>query len=220
MKFLKRIIPSYSIIPALSIAVVGFLVYFATKMITDGGHHYDISLPIDHKFPFIPVFVIFYILSYVQWVTGYLTIAREEENFALRAISAEIIAKFICLAIFLILPTTMARPEIVGNDIFSKLTGLIYSADTPTNLFPSIHCLESWIIFRTSFGLKRVGRWITPVYAVFALLVFLTVLFIRQHLILDIPAGIMVGELSLYISRRFKTERVFKKLNSRFIRKG
>ncbi len=220
MKPLKRLIPTYSIIPLICMLIVGASVYFVTKLVTDGGNHYDISLPIDHSIPFIPAFIVIYILSYVQWVTGYLTVAREEETFALRAMSAEIIAKFICLTVFLVLPTAMARPEVTGNDIFGKLTQLIYSIDTPTNLFPSIHCLESWIIFRTSFKLKRVGRWIIPVYAVFALLVFLTVLFVRQHLILDIPAGILVGEISLYISRKLKTERIFKLLNSRFIRKG
>ncbi len=220
MKFLKKLIPKYSIIPVIAIIIAGASVYFVTKLLTDGGHHYDISLPIDHKIPFISAFIIIYILSYVQWVVGYLSVAREEENFALRVISAEIIAKIICLAIFLLLPTAMARPEILGNDIFGKLTKLIYTIDTPTNLFPSIHCLESWIIFRTSFGLKKIGRWIVPVYAIFAVLVFITVLFVRQHLILDIPAAILVGEISLYLSRRFKTERVFKRLNSRFIRKG
>lgn len=220
MKFIKRLVPKYSIIPVIAMIIAGASVYFVTKLVTDGGKHYDISLPIDHQIPFISAFIVIYILSYVQWVGGYLTVAREEENFALRAMSAEIIAKIICLAIFLILPTAMARPEVLGNDIFGRLTKLIYTMDTPTNLFPSIHCLESWIIFRTSFGLKRVGRWIIPVYAVFAILVFITVLFVRQHLILDIPAGIIVGEISLYLSRRFKTERVFKCINSRIFRKG
>lgn len=220
MKFIKRLVPKYSIIPVIAMIIAGASVYFVTKLVTDGGKHYDISLPIDHQIPFISAFIVIYILSYVQWVGGYLTVAREEENFALRVMSAEIIAKIICLAIFLILPTAMARPEVLGNDIFGRLTKLIYTMDTPTNLFPSIHCLESWIIFRTSFGLKRVGRWIIPVYAVFAILVFITVLFVRQHLILDIPAGIIVGEISLYLSRRFKTERVFKRINSRIFRKG
>lgn len=220
MKFIKRLVPKYSIIPVIAMIIAGASVYFVTKLVTDGGKHYDISLPIDHQIPFISAFIVIYILSYVQWVGGYLTVAREEENFALRVMSAEIIAKIICLAIFLILPTAMARPEVLGNDIFGRLTKLIYTMDTPTNLFPSIHCLESWIIFRTSFGLKRVGRWIIPVYAVFAILVFITVLFVRQHLILDIPAGIIVGEISLYLSRRFKTERVFKCINSRIFRKG
>ncbi len=219
-KLLERFVPSYSVIPAICMIVVGFSTYFTTKLLTDGcSRHYDISLPIDRKIPLIPIFIVIYIISYAQWFLGYWAVAREEKTFARRVFSAEIIAKGISLAFFLAMPTIMVREPVVGTDIFSRLTAMIYSADTPTNLFPSLHCLESWILFRSAFGIKKLGKWVIWAHAIFGILVFFSVLFVRQHLILDIPGAIIVGELSLYIARRFKTERIFDKIDSIFKRK-
>ncbi|MBR6694032.1 MAG: hypothetical protein IKL62_03690 [Clostridia bacterium] len=220
MSFLKRIIPQYSITPVFSMIIIGAATYFITKLVMDNGRHYDVSLPIDHSIPLIPVFIVIYILSYLQWIFGYGIIAKERKEFAHRIISSEIIAKLICLFIFIVLPTSMVRPEITGNDIFSKLTLLIYKIDTPTNLFPSLHCLESWIIFRASLSLERHGKPTIIINAIFGILVFLSVLFVRQHLILDIPAAIIVGEFSLFIGKKFNTGRVFDKIDSHILRKG
>ncbi len=219
LKKIKNIVPEYSIIPVLFLCIIGCGTYFVTKLVTDGGNHYDVSLPIDHKIPLVPVFIIIYVLSYLQWFFGYGMIAKEEKEFCHRILSAEIIAKLISLSIFIIMPTAMLRPEVTGNDVFSKLTQLIYTIDTPTNLFPSLHCLESWIIFRASLGMKRHGKPVIITNAIFGLLVFASVLLVRQHLILDIPSAILVGEIALFISRKFKTGLLFDKLNNKFLRK-
>ena len=219
MRFLKRILPQYSITPVFILVIIGLSTYFITKLVTDGGGHYDVSLPIDHKIPFYPVFIIVYVLSYLQWFFGYGIIAKERKEICYRFLSAEIIAKLISLSIFIIMPTMMVRPEITGSDIFSKLTGLIYAMDTPTNLFPSLHCLESWIILRAAFHLERHGKLYIAINAIFAVLVFASVLFVRQHLILDIPAAILVGEIALFITKKWNAGTVFEKIDSHFLRK-
>lgn len=218
MKKIKPLLPKYAVIPVLIMVIINFITYTVTKYITDGGHHFDISLPIDDYIPFLPVFIIIYVVSYAQWVIGFGMIAKESKEVCYRVISSEIISKLICLIIFLCLPTMMTRPEITGNDIFSRLTALIYSLDTPTNLFPSVHCLESWILFRTAPKITRHGKWVTPAWFVFAILVFASVLFVRQHLVLDIPAAIIISEIGLFVGRKFKTERIFEKINSKFLK--
>ena len=41
--------------------------------------------------------------------------------------------------VFILLPTTNARPEVTGNGLSSILMRFIYTVDPATDLFPSIH---------------------------------------------------------------------------------
>ena len=144
----------------------------------------------------------------------------QNKDFCYRIFSYEIISKFICMIMFLVFPTIMIRPEITGNGIFDQLTNFVYSADAPTNLFPSLHCLESYIIFRASFGIKKHTKALVIFNGIFALLVFASVLFVKQHLFLDIPAAIIVSELGFFIGKKIKSHRVFEKIDSVVFRKG
>ena len=218
MKKNKLLKVKYWWIPVFSMIVINCIAYSGTKYITDSSYHYDISLSIDAVLPYIPAFIIIYILSYLQWVVGYGLIATESKEVCYRVISSEIIAKLICLVIFLVLPTSMVRAGNTGEGIFGWLTEFIYSMDTPTALFPSVHCLESWILFRTAHKITRHKKWLVPLWFVFGLLVFASVLFVKQHLILDIPAAIIVGEIGLFLGKKLKTERVFEYINSKLLK--
>lgn len=220
MKSAKKQFPVYSIIPLCLMIILNLIAFTGTKLITDSGFHYKIDLAIDSLIPFIPAFIIIYIGSYIQWVWGYGLIAAQNKDFCYRIISYEMISKTICLIIFLAFPTIMARPEIKGGGIFEYLTNLIYTADTPTNLFPSIHCLESYVIFRASFGIKKHTKALVIFNGVFALLVFASVVCVKQHLILDIPAAIIVGELGFFIGKKVKSHRIFEKIDKIVYRKG
>lgn len=208
----------YCFIPILVMIVINALTYSGTKFITDSGNHYDISLPIDASLPFIPAFIVIYVLSYIQWVVGFGLVARESAEVCYRVISSEIIAKIICFILFIAVPTTLLRPIITDNGIFNSLTKIIYFLDTPTNLFPSVHCLESWILFRTAHEITRHKKWLIPVWLVFVLLVFASVLFVKQHLVLDIPAAIIVAEIALFLGKKFKTGRIFEKINKKLLK--
>lgn len=218
MEKTKKTSYKYCFIPILAMIIINAITYSGTKLFTDSANHYDISLPIDDVLPFIPAFIIVYVLSYLQWVTGFGLVARESKEVCYRVISSEIIAKIICFILFIVLPTTIIRPVITDNGIFNSLTKIIYFLDTPTNLFPSVHCLESWILFRTAHEITRFKKWLVPVWFVFVLLVFASVLLVKQHLILDIPAAIIVGEIALFLGKKFKTGRIFEKINKKILK--
>lgn len=61
-------------------------------------------------------------------------IARESPRHC-GVIFGEQIAKMLCFICFMILPTGIERPKVVGNDVFSWLTRMIYATDIPDNLF-------------------------------------------------------------------------------------
>lgn len=203
----KPLIPTYAYLPLVIAIAFNCLVYYAPKFLVDPESAYDLALGIDRAIPFLPIFILFYVLAYLQWILGYVVIARESRDAIYQAITINIIAKTICGILFVAVPTVMVHPEITEGGFFNQLTAFIYAADTPAiNLFPSIHCLESWAVFRLALKLKLpIGYKIAM--GVFSLGVFLSVLFVKQHIIIDIPAGILAFELGYLIVHLTKIDK-------------
>jgi len=199
-KTIGKLIPEYGILSLMACFLVNISIYWGTQLIMKGKYHYDFTSKLDNKIPFIKEWVIIYLVCYVFWIVNYILICHEGKEKWFRFFFAEILAKFICGIIFVILPTTNIRPLVAGNDIFSWLMRFVYYIDTPSNLFPSIHCLVSWFCFigiRTS---KKVPFWYKVFSCIFAILVFLSTQFTKQHYLIDIAGGILIAELSYYIA--------------------
>ena len=57
---------------------MNMVAYMGTRIFTTGRYHYNIESPLDRMLPLVPFFVIFYVLAFAQWITGYLLIGREK----------------------------------------------------------------------------------------------------------------------------------------------
>lgn len=211
----RQIIPKYAYIPLLTMLIMNFIVYNGSKIFTNSLYHYNASIIIDAYIPFVPFFISFYILAYVQWIVGYIRIAKEDKETCYHFCTAEVIAKLLCLFFFLVFPTTIVRPEVTGNGIWEMLTRFIYSADAPVNLFPSIHCLESWMCFRGTMVLKNVSKKYKIGMFVFTIFVCMSTVFVKQHVFIDIIGGILVVEIGLYITKKFHLGNKFAKISSK-----
>ena len=199
---LASIYPTYSILPIAAMLGMNMVAYMGTRIFTTGRYHYNIESPLDRMLPLVPFFVVFYVLAFAQWITGYLLIGREKKEYCYRFFLGEIIAKAICLVIFLVFPTTLNRPEITGNGIFERLLAFIYSVDAADNLFPSIHCLESWMCWRGCRKLTqtRLPGWFSGANLVRTLLVFASTVLCKQHVLIDIAGGVAVVEIGLFLA--------------------
>ena len=216
---LERILPSYARIPLVLLVIINLIVYEGTQFLMLHAKHWDLALPLDARIPFRPAWIVIYILAYLQWVVGYVLIARESRAHCNRVLAGEIIAKFICMLFFIVLPTRIERPVVEGSGVFAALTRLIFASDLPGNLFPSIHCLESWICFRGAIGMKRVPRWYAPAMLVLTLLVFASTLLVKQHVLVDIPAGVLVAEVGLLLSDKLRAGRLLDRLEAARLRR-
>lgn len=208
LKYIKEypIVPGYAIFPLILALMINNCIYIGVAQLKNHLSFTSLATPFDTHIPFIAPFVIFYVLAYVQWVLNYILIGRDSKKLCYQFVAADILSKIICLLFFLFLPTTLVRPEVTGTDIFSSLVRLIYSVDAPVNLFPSIHCLESWCCIRAAFQINLKTPKRTRIYRILTIImsigVFLSTLFIKQHVIVDIFGGIAVFEIGLFISRR------------------
>ena len=218
-KKLANVIPKYSILPLAAVLIANILAYYVTRLFTGGLTHVDMTTAVDRAIPFVPAFSAIYVLAYLQWIVGFILIAREEKEFSFRVLSGEIIAKLICAVLFLVIPTTMVRADITGNGFFSETVRLLYRIDTPDNLFPSLHCLESWLCFRAAMKMKKTGRAYTYCSLVFTLLVFASTVFIKQHVVVDIIAGVLVCEIGQLVAEKANTGRLFERLDAAVCRK-
>lgn len=208
LKYIKEhpIVPGYAILPLILALMINNCIYIGVAQLKNHLSFTSLATPFDAHIPFIAPFVIFYVLAYVQWGVNYILIGRDSKKLCYQFVAADILSKIICLVFFLLLPTTLVRPEVTGTDIFSNLVRLIYSVDAPVNLFPSIHCLESWCCIRAAFQIKLKTPKRTRIYRILTIImslgVFLSTLFIKQHVIVDIFGGIAVFEIGLFLSRR------------------
>ena len=198
---LYKFIPNYGWVMLFCFLSFNMITYYGVRLVIGDFTKHNLSTPLDAVIPLRTEWIIVYVLAYVQWAIGLIAAAKERKELCYRILGGELVAKFLCLLCFLLLPATISRPEIIGNAPWDKLTRLIYSIDTPDCLFPSLHCLESYICFRGATLSEKLPRWYTFVTGVFAVMVFASTVLVKQHFLVDIIAGIIVGEIGLQISR-------------------
>ena len=78
----------------------------------------------------------------------------------------------------------------------------VYSVDAPKNLCPSMHVLATYFCWRGMWGQERIPGWIKWAGFVLVILVSLSILFIKQHAVVDIPVAVIVAEVALWAGRR------------------
>lgn len=196
---LGHILPSSRLIAVLVCLALNSLVYWGTQALAGHRTLFDMTTALDRLIPFDPNWVLIYVACFAYWAVSYVLLARQDNWYSV--MTGEVLAKLLCGVFFLLLPTTNVRPEIVGTGFTDWLMGLIYKMDRPLDLFPSIHCMESWICFRAVLGQKKIPKWYQIFAGIFTLLVCLSTLFTRQHVIADVIGGILLGEICLDISR-------------------
>ena len=215
MKKNYSILPFFAFLPIIISLVINAFVYVGTRPFTNKLHHYDWSIPLDDRIPLVTAFMIPYLLAFATWIVGFIVITRENKEVCYSVMTGEQIAKLICALFFILLPTHIIRPEVTGNSFAELLTKCVYQMDEPNNLFPSIHCLESWIVFRGSMRCQKVGNKYRVFMFISAIIVFLSVLFTKQHVVVDIFGGIAAVEVGLFVAEKTKIYNVYYSLQNR-----
>lgn len=194
-----KLFPSYSYLPLITAVVMQSLVYFLTKPFTHDMEHLSIPLPFEDSIPFAPEWVTIYAATFFFWMIGLAVAMKQERELCFRLFSALYIAQFICFAFFVAMPTVIDRPEITGTAYYDRLLAQIYAADEPTNLFPSMHCMLSYIVFRGLMYCPGVKKPYVAAAGVYTALICASTVLVKQHFLLDVFAGIALGELALWL---------------------
>lgn len=217
----NKLLPKYTRLPLLIVVLFNCFTFTVIPLLLgDNIHRYDFTTSLDAKIPFVPFFILFYVLAFAQWIISYLHHSHFGVKSCYTMVGADLVAKFICLVLFIFLPTQMSRPEITGSSFWDYCVSFIYRIDNPINMLPSIHCLESWLCFRTALLLPRKSNWYIWAQGILTLFVFASTVLIKQHLILDIPTGILAAEIGIFISHRLGLWRFVGRLQTPSARKA
>lgn len=190
----RGLIPVNMRLPVVLALVVNMIAYYGTRLVTKNFYHYDLTGGIDEKIPVIPWTILIYWGCYLYWAVNYVIGSRQEPQKAYRFFAADFLAKIVCLVIFLVFPTTNVRPVLTQDGFFTELMRTLYAVDAADNLFPSIHCLTSWFCFiavRNNERICRLYRWISLIITI---LICISTLTTKQHVIVDAAGGIFLAE--------------------------
>ena len=162
----------------------------------------DSHTVLDQQIPVIPWTIVIYFGCYLVWIVNYLIAASREKEFVWRFFAADVLARLVCMAFYLLLPTTNVRPSIPEQGFWNQMLTLLYQMDAADNLFPSIHCLNSWFCYIAVRSRREIPRWYQRFSFWAALAVFVSTLTTKQHVIADVIGGALLAEVTWQIAGR------------------
>lgn len=196
--FIKKYLSRDLVIPMLILILSNLIIYGGTKYINEllGRPYIDMTGALDLAIPVVPEFTFVYILAYPFWYLSYYFLILKNRDMTRNIVITNVSAKLLCGLLFILVPTTNIRPELTGNTAAEWILNIIYSLDTPHNLFPSVHCFESWLCFTYIRDAKCCNRCLKiAVFVLTASICFSTV-FTRQHVLIDVLVGVLIAEIA------------------------
>ncbi|AYD40905.1 phosphatase PAP2 family protein [Clostridium fermenticellae] len=208
-----KYIPKYSIKPLILCVIFNFTIYSGVRLFYGNRVFHDLTSYYDNRIPVIPVFVLIYFGSYLFWIANYILISRIGRDHCYRFLMADLLGKLICGIIYITFPTTNIRPDITTSGIFSDMLRFLYTIDPANNLFPSIHCLVSWYCFVGLRNCKSVSSRYRYFSLFVAIMICISTLVTKQHVLIDVLGGVMLAELTWQLSLHLQLYKTLKFIN-------
>ena len=155
--------------------------------------------PLDDLIPVVGPFVIPYVsLRPFIYVSAALFLLFRARIYRSAAVSM-IVVLAVSYAFYAFLQTYIDRPAITGDDLFSRMIRDVYASDQPFNDFPSLHASLSTIF---AIHWLRVDRRLGVPIAIWAGLVVVSTVFVKQHYVPDVVAGVLLASVTSWWSLR------------------
>jgi membrane-associated phospholipid phosphatase len=168
------------------------------------GNIYSLMTTLDLVIPFVRFFVVPYSIwiFYIYICLIYFFIKDIKVYY--RTLLIYSICVIICCFIYSVFQTTVPRPFLTEDDIFTRITLFVYNRDLPFNCFPSIHCFSCYLVIKSLYKSHFRNRLNQTLIYSMSTLIMVSTLFVKQHVILDVIAGILLVELIHLLITRFE----------------
>ena len=160
---------------------------------------------LDDLIPFCEWFAIPYFLWFAYIVVGHIFLFFTSREDFVRMCMFLYVGMTICLIIYTVFPNCQELrvdyDALSRSNILIQAIAELQSHDTPCNVFPSIHCLNSIGMHIAISKSEHLGKYRKPVgYGSFILmvLIIMSTVMIKQHSILDV-FGSLVLAVPLYL---------------------
>ncbi len=218
-KKLKRL-TGWAIVIGIVYAISQHGFYLAGHVLADwiGFEPFLPKIPLDDKIPIVSAFIIPYVWAYLYWAMAPMAVSVcDKRHFAdyMAANVVSCVAGMLALAFF---PTYMDRVAeglyaVPANPtFFDRLRMFWYSLDGSAmayNLLPSFHCINSTLCYLGVAGRKELPLWFRVYSLVTMLRIFAATVFVKQHYVLDVWAGIALALIAWLLCKKFHWGRMF-----------
>lgn len=189
--------------PAIIAVAVYLLSYQIPKRLVDPSRLHFLSTSLDDKIPFYGPSIYIYIGAFFQWAYCIFTLMKQKTEIGYKFCSALLIGSLIGFVIFMVYPTAVQRPEIIGSGFTNDFCRFIYSVDNIICACPSFHCFCSTLVILIYMECEGVSNKVVYLNIVISLLVFISTLLTKQHYIADIIPGILLAYFAVLISNKY-----------------
>lgn len=179
-----------------------FILYFLTENLIPRDKCYPVHCYLDDVIPFCEYFVIPYVGWYLLIVGSLIYFMLYNPDNFTNMMKFIIVTQVVAMAIYILFPNRQdLRPtEFVRDNIFTDIVGLLYTADTSTNVCPSLHVAYSIGIASTWLKEKSASIRCKVLITIFCFLVCISVAFVKQHSVMDIFVALPVCLLAEWIA--------------------
>lgn len=169
-----------------------YLIWFFKLEHTVTTHFNTIYTKLDDYIPFCELFIIPYFLwfFYIGVTIVYFLFASKNDFY--KYCANIFIGMTLCLIIYTIWPNghhlRVDLHSLGRSNIFTQLLSYIYTVDTATNVFPSIHVfnsIASYLAISKSEQLKKY-KWIQNSALILTIAICMSTVLLKQHSVLDI----------------------------------
>lgn len=169
---------------------------------------YSLITDIDRGIPLIKFFIIPYVAWFLYIFLVFLYLCIRDREVYYKTLIAYNSSLVICYLVYFFYQTTVPRPDVAVNDIFTKIISMVYASDEPFNCFPSIHSLTSFLMIKAIGKSKLKNRLNTALIYGMSSLIIMSTLFVKQHVVIDALSAILLGNMIFELVFRFDKERV------------
>ena len=176
------------------------LFYFAwqKQLIAQGGRVHYPETALDAYIPFVPELIWPY-WGYFGLIAFSVWLPKNRHELA-RQVGGLAFVHMIGFACYFMYPSAMHRAVDLCDSISCNMVGAIYLLDPGFGVFPSLHVAVSLYMALASFAFAHPARWFV---ALFALSIVAATVLVKQHYVIDVPAGAIVGLLGWRVSWSF-----------------
>ncbi len=194
--------PQYSHLKYLLGWVGYFTLYFLTENLIPAEHCHVIHTPLDDVIPFCEIFLIPYMFWYLFIVITLVYYGLYDPEQFKKTMTFFIVTQVIAMIIYISYPNIqLLRPtEFPRDNILTRLAAGLYAFDTNTGVCPSLHVAQAIGLASVWLKDRCASRPFKIFVAVTMFLVCLSVVFVKQHSVLDAVAALPLALLAELIT--------------------
>jgi len=185
------------------------ILYFLLQSALVMNTNHNLTTDLDKLIPFVPEFIwIYHTMIPIFILTTVILIEKRPVFFT--AIISIIFASVIMLLFYTFFPAFYPRDGHTEASLSGFLVEVTRSIDGSSNTFPSGHVTFAWLLvfFIGLSTFEQKYTWIQTAYILWALLISISTLVLKQHFIVDVFSGMTLATLCYFLGKHLVFEKM------------